>query len=468
MEVIHQLILRTFDHKINEENINSNVDEKKEYNSKKNIIKKDATNDQVSTALLNVEIALNEAQPNNLKENNYIEAISNNLKNTEVNASNISTKQSTDISLASINEKINNIDEKQLMQKKSFLQSDVEKLNNYTTSQILQEPELELPISSMNDSDAVDPLELSSEFNCNDEFVNTNLLDNAELLKNFTPNSSDMFSKSAEKTEDSDIEILESEEKITTQRNVEDDVKKTAEPAFFGEAKAENKEQIVFSSTTEMKCQSEEALANVTAQSDKPLTLDDIKDTGRIGHELYKCGYLECSFTAPHVVSLKAHIKMCTLGSGEPIKNLFCPHCKKRFVKIGLLLEHMKTHGLKRFGCSMCKMRYPVSYQATAHMKTKHKFLNTKLVPADPTNPSVDGLFIVQAIVSLPLIFNIKNLHCIFFFKRVLYNFCICNLYSLLDLPNEKPKSVEVVNLERNKKMKKLRITKNYRSILTR
>lgn len=389
MEVVRQLILRTFDHKINEENIDSNVDD-----SKKNAIKKAATNNQ--TTSLNVEIASNETQSNssnNLKGDNC-----NNLRNAEVNAnvSNISTKQSADVSLSRTNEKASNIDKKQLVQKQSFLQSEMEKLNNYSTNQILSEPELELPTSCMNDSSAVDPLELSSEFNCSDEFVNTNLLDNAELLKNFTPNSSNMFSKSADKTEDSDIEILESEEKVAARKNVEDDVKKTGEPAFC-EAKAENKEQVASSNTIEMKCQSEEAPA--TAQPDKPLTLDDIKDTGRIGHDLYKCGYQECSFTAPHVVSLKAHIKTCTLG--EPIKNLFCPHCRKRFVKIGLLLEHMKTHGLKRFGCSMCKMRYPVSYQATAHMKTKHKFLNTKLVPADPTNPSVDGLFIVQAVVSL-------------------------------------------------------------------
>lgn len=390
MEIVCQLILRTLDHKINEESIDSNAD-----NSKKNAIKKGVTNNQISSTSLNVEIASNEAQSNSLNNLKKDNCIDNNLRIVEVNAnvSNISTKQSADVSLTSTNEKMSNIDEKQ--QRESFLQSETSKLNNYSTNQILSESELEMSISSMNDSGAVDPLELSNEFNCSDEFVNTNLLDNAELLKKFTPNSGNMFSKSANKTEDSDIEILESEEKVATRRNVEDDIKKTpAEPAFC-EAKAENKEQVASSNTTEMK---EEPPANATAQPDKPLTLDDIKDTGRIGHELYKCGYLECSFTAPHVVSLKTHIKTCTLG--EPIKNLFCPHCKKRFVKIGLLLEHMKTHGLKRFGCSMCKMRYPVSYQATAHMKTKHKFLNTKLVPADPTNPSVDGLFIVQAIVS--------------------------------------------------------------------
>ncbi|XP_077279354.1 uncharacterized protein LOC143906882 isoform X2 [Temnothorax americanus] len=412
-EVIRQLLLRTITQEINKGSFDSNADD-----SKKTTTKKDATNDQISTASLNVKVASSTdtrpKPPNNLKKDlTFVGAVStDDLKDAEVETTvdNISTnEQPAGVTLASVGEKTStNMAEKQPVQVKSFLHSKTRKLSDHTTSQILQEPEINLSLS-MNDSDAVDPLEFSGEFTCSDEFVNTNFLDNAELLKNFTPTSGNMSSKSADKTEDSDIEILESEERVAAQKNAQVEVKKT-EPTVF-ETKAETKEQVASSDITEIKCdKSEEASANATANAtanptanataqpepDKPLTLDDIKDTGRTGHELYKCGYLECSFTASQVVLLKAHIKTCTLG--EPMKNLFCPHCKKRFVKIGLLLEHMKTHGLKRFGCSMCKLRYPVSYQATAHMKTKHKFLNTKLVPADPTNPSVDGLFIVQAV----------------------------------------------------------------------
>ncbi|XP_071652240.1 uncharacterized protein [Temnothorax longispinosus] len=411
-EVIRQLLLRTITPKINEGSFDSNADD-----SKKTTTKKDATNDQISTPLLNVVVASStdtRSKPlNNLKKKDltFVGAVSDDPKDAQVETTvdTISTNEqpADDVTRASVGEKTStNIAEKQPVQTKSFLHSKMGKLSDHTTSQILQEPEINLSLS-MNDSDAVDPLEFSGEFNCSDEFVNTNFLDNAELLKNFTPNSGNMSSKSADKTEDSDIEILESEEKVAAaQKNAQVEVKKT-EPTCFDETRAENKEQVASSSdTTAIKCKSKEAAATATAtaratataqpEPDKPLTLDDIKDTGRIGHELYKCGYLECSFTASQVLLLKAHIKTCNLG--EPMKNLFCPHCKKRFVKIGLLLEHMKTHGLKRFGCSMCKLRYSVSYQATAHMKTKHKFLNTKLVPADPTNPSVDGLFIVQAV----------------------------------------------------------------------
>ncbi|KAG5317105.1 ZN507 protein, partial [Acromyrmex heyeri] len=380
VEVIHQLILRTFDDNIDEESVNLNTD-----NSKKN-----------TSVLSNVGKTLNEAQSNqlkNLKGDILIGAV-NDLKNTEVNVSNISTKQSTgDMSFTNINKNTNNSVEKQLLKNELF-QSETGKLSDYTINQILQESKLDMP---MNDSGAVDSLKISDEFNCSDEFVNTNLLDNADFLKNFTSNFGNMFSKSADKTEDSDIEILESEEKAA-QCKAENEVKKKAE--LMSETEVENKAQVASSDTTETKCTSKKApvhTTNATAQSDKPLTLDDIKDTGRIGHELYKCGYLhECSFTAQNMDLLKAHVKTCNLG--DPRQNLFCPHCKKRAVKISLFLEHIKTHGLKRFGCSLCKLRYSVSYQATAHMKSKHKFFHTRIVPADPTNPAKDGLFIVQAV----------------------------------------------------------------------
>jgi len=177
--------LRTFDDKINKESIDSNVDD-----SQKNTIKKDAANDQISTASLSIDITLNEVRsnpPNNLKEDNFVGAVNDDLKNAEANAkvSNISTKQSADASLASTSEKMSKSAEKQPLQNKLFLQAETEKSSDDITSQILQEPELEL-LSSMNDCGAIDPLEFSDEFNCSDEFVNTNLLDNAEFLKNFT------------------------------------------------------------------------------------------------------------------------------------------------------------------------------------------------------------------------------------------------------------------------------------------
>lgn len=393
MGTVQQLIIRTFEEptKLGEGNIESGGD-----NSKKNTNMKDAINDQTSIASPDIE------GRSKVSNSPAISSFTSRMSNmeTNINVPSTSEKQSTNASVASIAENANkNANEKQSLQNKSSSQGS-EKDKSSTTNQVIQEQELEL-LSCLNDSDAMDPLELSNEFDSSDEFVNTNLLDNPEFLKNLTINSNNTsFSNDdaamfADKTEDSDIEILENIES-EKRKDVEDDTNHSTDSKPSVELKIEKKEQSEMGDTEDKYVKTS---TSADTQSERPLTLDDIKDTGHAGLELYKCGYLECSFATTNAITLKAHIKSCTFG--EPTKNLCCPHCKKRFIRIGFFLEHMKAHGLKRFGCSLCKFRYAVPYHATQHMKTKHKHLSTKLVPADPTNPSAEGLFIVQATVSL-------------------------------------------------------------------
>jgi len=426
VDIVEQLVLRTFDDFQQVPTcINEESDDSKNDSPKKNASMENVTNEQISIASLNEnvlnETILDEEQSNPEKLNSdFVKGINSNPNNTEIaaNISNIPAKQCKDSSISTIKNMSNNSAEKQLLhgsyvlnkfdESKLFSQSEKSKSNEYVTNQILHEPELEL-LSCVKETNTIDPLKCSSEFNCNDEFVNTNLLDNPEILKNFGINSDntsffkDNTTVLESKTEDSDIEILENvenEKKIVEKKNAEDDTNQMMD-SESSKKSIETKEQLVCN-TTKDKCISENSpihSLNLSIRQEKPLTLDDIKDTGCAGLELYKCGYSDCSFAAPNASLLRAHMKECNFGVSN--KNLFCPHCKKRFVKIGFLLEHLKAHGLKRFGCSQCKMRYAVSYQATAHMKTKHKFPNTKLVPADPTNPSVDGLFVVHAIVSI-------------------------------------------------------------------
>ncbi|XP_014479925.1 PREDICTED: uncharacterized protein LOC106747127 isoform X2 [Dinoponera quadriceps] len=293
---------------------------------------------------------------------------------------------------------------------RSLLIRSQEKPSDYATTKSFNESPLEL-LSCTDDSNTIaDSLEFSGDFSCaDDEFVNTNLLDNPDFMKSLTANSfskGNVATSAGDKTEDSDIEILENPgnnaEAPAEKKVAENHEEQTTEPESSSkEKKMESEEQPETCDTTDDKFTSSEAATNpenaATATiAQRPLTLEDIKDTGFRGLDLYKCGYEGCNFAATVPPLLKKHVKECTFGAND--KNFYCAHCKKRFIKVGFLLEHLKVHGVKRFGCSLCKMRYPVSYQATAHMKTKHKFQNTKLVPADPTNPSVDGLFIVQAI----------------------------------------------------------------------
>lgn len=281
--------------------------------------------------------------------------------------------------------------------KSSLIQPQKNKPSSHVRKQTFNESKL------LEDPSALDPLEFTSDLSCTDEFINTNLLDNPDFLKSFKPKSSNVsFCKNEavityDKTEDSDIEILEN---IGNSKMAEKNAENNEITKLKSSKQATTKEEQSDScNTTGDKSTSKGTAADSDDAAAQPLTLEDIKDTGCTGLNLYKCGYTNCNFATTTAPLLKKHIKECSLNSAE--KNLYCAHCTKRFIKIGFLLEHLKIHGLKRFGCSLCKIRYPVSYQATAHMKTKHKFPNTKLVPADPTNPSVDGLFIVQAIVSL-------------------------------------------------------------------
>ncbi|KAK2585474.1 hypothetical protein KPH14_010131 [Odynerus spinipes] len=282
--------------------------------------------------------------------------------------------------------------------------------NYHISKHILHEPELELLSGMDEDTNAVDPLGLSSTLDCSDEFININLLDNPNFLKSSCDNSNLSISKKSiineSKTDDSDIEILEhietskdnngnKEEKIN--KKSDESIKKTLDVNTIGNNAEKHLSDITLSTDTSSNSKDTNINSSKTGdKSEKPLTLEDIKDTGFSGHQLYKCGYENCNFSAPTSAILRVHVKECTLGGID--KNLNCTHCGKRFVKIGFLLEHLKLHGLKRFGCSLCKARCTVSYQAMGHMKTKHKVPYSKVVPADPENPSADGLFIVQPI----------------------------------------------------------------------
>ncbi|XP_066595045.1 uncharacterized protein [Prorops nasuta] len=278
------------------------------------------------------------------------------------------------------------------------------------SSQILPEPELQLV--SYKETDAVDPLAPADNVNYCDEFVSINVLDNPGFLKNINRFYDQSFSKSYvnDKNSDSDIEILENIEspvknkleKNKTKEDVKikiksDDDNSTNKDSLPDIDKNESAQSI--SCSTENSNASNDVSSNppeAESTSKKPLTLDDIKGTGFFGEDLYKCGNENCTFKALTAASLKEHLKECANSNAN--KSAICVHCGKSFLKIGFLLEHIKIHGLRRFGCSLCVTRFAMAYQAISHIKTKHKYSLHKMVPADPKNPSADGLFIIQPV----------------------------------------------------------------------
>lgn len=122
--------------------------------------------------------------------------------------------------------------------------------------------------------------------------------------------------------------------------------------------------------------------------------MEDIEDTGLSGSMLYRCGYVTCNFSAENSSLLKDHLLVCDLARAS--SSLTCVHCKKQFKYVSSLLEHVRTHGTRRFGCALCSFRAPVPQQVAKHLKQRHRVGSTRVVPLDPlrTDPET-AMFVV-------------------------------------------------------------------------
>lgn len=158
---------------------------------------------------------------------------------------------------------------------------------------------------------------------------------------------------------------------------------------------------------------SSQSQSDSNTYSGRFLTLDDVKDTGLSGRELLRCGAVNCQFSADSKEELNVHMKQCTPTGEEDcadtISALQCPHCGKKFGKVNFYMDHLRTHGVKRFKCGLCESRFAVQSQAQTHLRTKHKHVSSKAVAADPTNPVPEGLFIIYPMVWCFFIFLLES-----------------------------------------------------------
>lgn len=122
--------------------------------------------------------------------------------------------------------------------------------------------------------------------------------------------------------------------------------------------------------------------------------MEDIDDTGLSGSMLYQCGYVTCTFSAEVSSLLKDHLLVCDLARAS--SSLTCVHCKKQFKYVNSLLEHLRTHGTRRFSCALCSFRAPVPQQVAKHLKQRHRVGSTRVVPLNPlrTDPET-AMFVV-------------------------------------------------------------------------
>lgn len=106
---------------------------------------------------------------------------------------------------------------------------------------------------------------------------------------------------------------------------------------------------------------------------------ENIDDTGLSGCMLYQCGYVTCTFSAEGSSLLKDHLLVCDLARAS--SSLTCVHCKKQFKYVNSLLEHLRTHGTRRFSCALCSFRAPVPQHVAKHLKQRHRVNSTRVVP---------------------------------------------------------------------------------------
>ncbi|XP_026670215.1 uncharacterized protein LOC108625488 isoform X2 [Ceratina calcarata] len=385
-DVIDQLVVRTLDDSYKTDHI-INVESYRNDSNKETSVVNATTSQKIVVLPLPKEMnVLNKETVNDSLSALFGHGnISNSTLNPDISVFETSLNDSTTSAESSVNKTFGSL----------FNKSDV------STKESVDRSSLDKPPDSISDASSSKVGE--TLFDCSDEFINTNLLDNPGVLKNGNNDVPAMINSSAN-LDDSDIEIIDYDNaEIIPPKDIKSELdradsidvgdKPKTEVGTDYSSNEQTSSDVKDSNTdfTESKIE-----AGTSTKTEKPLTLEDIKDTGLTGAALYICGF-DCGFSAPTGVLLKSHGKKCSLG-GEN-KSLKCVHCGKRFLKIGFHVEHLKTHGLKRFGCALCKKRCAVGHQAVAHMKQKHKYSCSKLVPADPKNPTADGLFIVQPII---------------------------------------------------------------------
>jgi hypothetical protein len=131
-----------------------------------------------------------------------------------------------------------------------------------------------------------------------------------------------------------------------------------------------------------------------TGLNDCGATGVDDDNVGLSGSLLYQCGYVTCAFTAEDSSLLKDHLLVCDLARAS--SSLTCVHCKKQFKYVSSLIEHLRTHGTRRFRCALCSFRAPTPQQVVKHLKQRHRVGSTRIAPFDPlrTDPET-AMFVV-------------------------------------------------------------------------
>ena len=123
---------------------------------------------------------------------------------------------------------------------------------------------------------------------------------------------------------------------------------------------------------------------------------------GLEGRDLLRCGNGACEFSADNIPDFKDHMAICEFSVDALY--LSCFHCQKQSKHVATLVDHLKTHGRKRYSCSLCStFKHAAPLYVKNHLRIGHNVTQTKIVPVDvfKSHPDKD-YFIVMPKNALP------------------------------------------------------------------
>ncbi|XP_066144550.1 uncharacterized protein [Euwallacea fornicatus] len=116
----------------------------------------------------------------------------------------------------------------------------------------------------------------------------------------------------------------------------------------------------------------------------------DKKKRDLMGYQLFRCGACNLSFS--NVKSLKLHLSTSSTCKNSGPKAFKCVHCDKWLKSVQRLCDHIMTHGIKRFSCSLCEEKFTLVQIAKFHMKNRHSIHihQTSLMPLNADQNDFD------------------------------------------------------------------------------
>jgi len=122
------------------------------------------------------------------------------------------------------------------------------------------------------------------------------------------------------------------------------------------------------------------------------------EENGLSGSDLFVCGL--CPYRADDGPALKRHWDRCE----RTIEKISypCRHCGKEFRSAASLLEHLKSHGLRRFWSALSNFRSALLADVKAHLRSEHRVTNVKVTVLNPGKPEAEQEFLVAPRNALP------------------------------------------------------------------